>query len=46
VALALAHHFASSYRTRPSQPQPEELEAAHQLVATKYGTPAWVNRLP
>jgi len=46
VALALADHFASSYRTRPSQPQPEELEAAHQLVATKYGTTAWVNRLP
>jgi len=46
VALDLANHFSSSFRTRPSQPQPEELEAAYRLVSTKYATPAWVNRIP
>ena len=46
VALDLADHFMNSYRTRPSQPQPEELEAADHLVSTKYASPAWVNRLP
>ena len=46
VARDLADHFSSSFRTRPSQPQPEELAAAHHLVSTKYSTEAWVNRLP
>jgi lipoate---protein ligase len=45
VARDLANHFSSSFRTRPSQPQPEELEAAQRLVSTKYATPAWVNRI-
>ena len=45
VALDLANHFSSSFRTRPSRPQPDELEAAHRLVSTKYATPAWVNRI-
>jgi hypothetical protein len=29
-----------------SQASPSELEAANHLVATKYSTAAWVNRLP
>jgi lipoate-protein ligase A len=45
VARDLGNHFSSSFRTRPSQPQPEELEAARRLVSTKYATPAWVNRI-
>jgi len=45
VALDLANHFSSSFRARPSRPQPAELEAAHRLVSTKYATPAWVNRI-
>ena len=46
IARDLANHFSSGFRTRQSQPQPEELESAHQLVLTKYATPAWVNRIP
>jgi hypothetical protein len=33
-------------RTHPSHAQPDELEAALDLVSTKYSTPTWVNRLP
>ena len=46
VALDLAEHFSKQFRTRPSDAQPDELDAANQLVSTKYSTPAWVNRLP
>jgi len=46
VALDLAEHFSKRFRTRPSEAQADELDAANQLVSTKYSTPAWVNRLP
>jgi len=46
VALDLAEHFSTRFRTRPSEAQADELDAANQLVSTKYSTPAWVNRLP
>ncbi len=46
VAIHLAQSFAGRFRARPGEVQPEEMQAALQLVATKYSTPAWVNRLP
>jgi lipoate---protein ligase len=46
VAGDLAEHFSRQFRTRPGEAQLDELESAVQLVATKYSTPAWVNRLP
>jgi lipoate-protein ligase A len=46
AARDLAEHFSRQFRTRPSQAQPEELGAALELVATRYSTQAWVNRLP
>jgi lipoate-protein ligase A len=46
VAHDLAKSFSSRFRTRPSEAQTDELEAALHLVATKYSTQAWVNRLP
>jgi lipoate-protein ligase A len=46
VAQSLVRSFASEFRTRPSSASSTELDAARRLVATKYGTPAWVNRLP
>jgi len=46
VARDLAEHFSRLFRTRRSEAQPDELDASLQLVATKYSTPAWVNRLP
>ena len=46
VALDLAGHFSRRFRAHPSEAHPDELKAALHLVATKYSTPAWVNRLP
>ncbi|TMF43731.1 MAG: lipoate--protein ligase family protein [Chloroflexi bacterium] len=46
----VAHHmersFAADFRTHETELSGEELEAARELVATKYATAAWVNRLP
>jgi lipoate-protein ligase A len=46
VAAHLERHFANAFHVLPSEISHAELEAAHRLVATKYSTPAWVNRLP
>jgi lipoate-protein ligase A len=46
VAQSLVRSFSHEFRTHQGSASPEELEAARRLVATKYGTPAWVNRLP
>jgi lipoate-protein ligase A len=46
VAQSLVRSFSKEFRTHQSSATPAELEAARQLVSTKYGTPAWVNRLP
>jgi lipoate-protein ligase A len=46
VARSLELHFSREVRARLSRVAPEELEAAHRLVSTKYSTPAWIERLP
>src|SRR6202162_2965495 len=46
VAQNLVRYFSKEFRTHQSSATPDELEAARQLVSTKYGTPAWVDRLP
>jgi lipoate-protein ligase A len=46
VAQNLVRYFSSEFRTQHGSASPDELEAARRLVATKYGTPAWVNRIP
>jgi lipoate---protein ligase len=38
--------FSEEFKVRPSDLSDDEVEAARVLVAEKYGTPAWVNRLP
>jgi lipoate-protein ligase A len=42
----LERFVAAEFVTRESALSKDELEAAQTLVAEKYGTPAWVNRLP
>jgi lipoate-protein ligase A len=46
VTQNLMRYFSSEFLTHKSDASLAELEAAHHLVATKYATPAWVNRLP
>jgi lipoate-protein ligase A len=46
VAAHLERHFAREFHVLRGEISPAELDAAHRLVATKYATPAWVNRLP
>jgi lipoate---protein ligase len=46
VARNLERYFSSEFRVHPSVVTPGELDAADHLVATKYATPAWINRLP
>jgi lipoate---protein ligase len=46
VAGNLERYFLNEFTARPGQVAPDELEAARQLVATKYSTAAWINRLP
>ena len=45
VARSLHAHFAREFHTRESRLSGDELDAAMQLVASKYSTPAWINRL-
>ncbi|MEA2657338.1 MAG: hypothetical protein QOI23_2703, partial [Chloroflexota bacterium] len=42
----LEHLFAQEFSVHASALSDDEVEAARVLVAAKYGTPAWVNRLP
>ena len=42
----LERFFAGEFRAHWSELAADEIEAARLLVAEKYGTPAWVNRLP
>jgi len=42
----LERFFAEEFTTHASELADDELAAARVLVAEKYGTPAWVNRLP
>ena len=46
VAQSLVQYFSTEFLTHKSDSSPAELEAAQHLFATKYATPAWVNRLP
>jgi lipoate---protein ligase len=46
VAQNMERYFSKEFRAHRSQASPAELEAANQLVTTKYATPTWVNRLP
>jgi lipoate---protein ligase len=42
----LEQSFGEAFSTTTSELSSEELEAAEELVAAKYATPDWVNRLP
>lgn len=46
VALKLRDHFMCELGAHESALSGGELEAATQLVTTKYATEAWINRLP
>ena len=46
VTSHLEGFFASSFRTRASELSAQEIADAERLVATKYSTPAWIERLP
>lgn len=40
------HSFAQRYGARVARIRPHELERAEELVAEKFGTPAWTARVP
>ena len=42
----LERYFRDEFNAGASALSAEEVKAAGELVAEKYGTPAWVNRLP
>ena len=46
VASHLEQYFSRTFHVPQSGVAAAELDAARRLVATKYSTPAWVNRLP
>jgi lipoate-protein ligase A len=46
VARNLETRFLNEFSARPGEVSPDELETARSLVATKYSTSAWINRLP
>jgi lipoate-protein ligase A len=46
VAKDMERYFTNEFGASRIQASPSELEAANHLVATKYSTAAWVNRLP
>ena len=46
VTRHLENSFAGSFRVRQSSLSESETADARQLAKTKYGTPAWINRLP
>jgi lipoate-protein ligase A len=46
VARQMEKSFGADFRARVGDVQPDELDAAHELVKTKYATAGWINRLP
>jgi len=46
VSRHMHDHFAREFHTHASHLSEDELEAASRLVASKYSTPEWINRLP
>ena len=46
VAAHMQSSFMRKFRASERGLAPDEMDAARRLVASKYATPAWVNRLP
>jgi lipoate---protein ligase len=46
VARKMTDHFAREFRAQATSVSARELDQAHHLVQTKYGTAAWISRLP
>jgi lipoate-protein ligase A len=46
VADELCRFFVTAFGGRESPTSDDEIAAARHLVDVKYGTPAWINRLP
>jgi len=46
VARNLHRYFKREFEAREGAVSDDELEAARELVSSKYSTPAWINRLP
>jgi len=46
VARTMRDHFKREFEARDGVISRDELDAAQDLVASKYSTPAWINRLP
>ncbi len=46
VTERLRLHFVREFPAEESGVTDEEVDKAHRLVDSKYGTPAWINRLP
>jgi lipoate---protein ligase len=46
VARHMERSFGRDFHANASHASTEELKAAEELVASKYGTESWVNRLP
>jgi len=46
VAARLRSHFQVRFQAAESTLTAAELDAARGLVASKYGTAAWINRIP
>lgn len=45
VSQSLHAYFVGEFHTRRSELSSDEVDAAMELVASKYSTPAWINRL-
>jgi lipoate---protein ligase len=46
VAAHMESYFSRSFEATPSALSPQEIAEARELVAAKYATQAWINRLP
>jgi lipoate-protein ligase A len=46
ILARMMETFAARYNASPSKLTEQELSAAGRLVETKFGTPAWLNRIP
>jgi lipoate-protein ligase A len=46
VAARLRSHFTDRFEAAEGTLAPADLDAAAALVASKYGTAAWINRIP
>jgi lipoate-protein ligase A len=46
VALHMGRSFTAEFHAHDSEVSREELDAARELVKTKYATSEWISRLP